>query len=246
MKLKTIIVDDEESARDIVFNLLTRFCPQVEVVALCKSVEEALKAIQIHEPQLVFLDIEMPNYAGFEIFNLVEKVNFETVFITAYEQYAIKAFEVSALDYLLKPIEIERLINAVEKVQSKVESNIQREKYSILTNTILEKNIRNIILQDKGNQVIVPLENIIAFEAQESYCTIYTLEKRFVQSKNLKYFENLLDENNDFVRIHKSWIINKKHLLSYSKSDLSIHLTGEIVAKLSKYKKQEFEQIMSF
>lgn len=246
MKLKTIIVDDEESARDVLFNLLQRFCPEVEIVDSCKSVIEAVRAIELHQPQVVFLDIEMPNYAGFELFNLVEKINFETIFVTAYEQYAIKAFEVSALDYILKPIEIDRLKSAVEKVRNQIEVKQQREKLSVLTETISQKKIQNIVLQCKGNQVVVPLENIIAFEAQESYCTVHTLDKRFIQSRNLKYFETLLDENSNFIRIHKSWLINKNHLLSYSKSELSIQLTGSISAKLSKYKKQEFEELLVF
>lgn len=246
MKLKTIIVDDEESARDVLFNLLQRFCPEVEIVDSCKSVIEAVRAIELHQPQVVFLDIEMPNYAGFELFNLVEKINFETIFVTAYEQYAIKAFEVSALDYILKPIEIDRLKSAVEKVRNQIEVKQQREKLSVLTETISQKKIQNIVLQCKGNQVVVPLENIIAFEAQESYCTVHTLDKRFIQSKNLKYFETLLEENSNFIRIHKSWLINKNHLLSYSKSELSIQLTGSISAKLSKYKKQEFEELLVF
>lgn len=246
MKLKTIIVDDEESARDVLFNLLQRFCPEVEIVDSCKSVIEAVRAIELHQPQVVFLDIEMPNYAGFELFNLVEKINFETIFVTAYEQYAIKAFEVSALDYILKPIEIDRLKSAVEKVRNQIEVKQQREKLSVLTETISQKKIQNIVLQCKGNQVVVPLENIIAFEAQESYCTVHTLDKRFIQSRNLKYFETLLDENSNFIRIHKSWLINRNHLLSYSKSELSIQLTGSISAKLSKYKKQEFEELLVF
>ena len=246
MKLKTIIVDDEESARDVLFNLLQRFCPEVEIVGSCKSVIEAVRAIELHQPQVVFLDIEMPNYAGFELFNLVEKINFETIFVTAYEQYAIKAFEVSALDYILKPIEIDRLKSAVEKVRNQIEVKQQREKLSVLTETISQKKIQNIVLQCKGNQVVVPLENIIAFEAQESYCTVHTLDKRFIQSRNLKYFETLLDENSNFIRIHKSWLINKNHLLSYSKSELSIQLAGSICAKLSKYKKQEFEELLVF
>ena len=120
-KIKTIVVDDEESARDVIKNLLVRFCPDIEIVDICTSVPEAVESIKIHKPQLVFLDIEMPNYAGFEIVNFFEEVNFEIVFLTAYEQYAIKAFEISAIDYLLKPISFARFSRAISKVQAKKE-----------------------------------------------------------------------------------------------------------------------------
>jgi two-component system, LytTR family, response regulator len=241
-KIQTIIVDDEESARDVIKNLLVRFCPDIEIVAICKSVPEAVESIKIHQPQLVFLDIEMPNYAGFEIVNFFPEVNFDIVFITAYEQYAIKAFEISAIDYLLKPIEIDRLKKAVEKVKLQVVSKIQKERLEVLTETINTKKIRNLVIQDKGEQIVCSLEEVIAFEAQESYCMVHTTTKKYIQSKNLKHFENLLDENPEFLRIHKSWIINKKHVLKYSKSELNVFLTNSIIAKLSKYKKQEFEQ----
>lgn len=240
-KIKTIIVDDEESARDVIKNLLVRFCPDIEIVDICKSVPEAVESIKIHKPQLVFLDIEMPNYAGFEIVNFFEEVNFEIVFLTAYEQYAIKAFEISAIDYLLKPVEIDRLKKAVEKVKLQVVSKIQKERLELLTETISSKKIKNLVIQDRGEQIVCPLEDVIAFEAQESYCMVHTTTKKYIQSKNLKHFENLLDENQKFMRIHKSWIINKKHILKYSKSELNIYLNNSLVAKLSKYKKQEFE-----
>lgn len=246
MKIKTLIVDDEESARDVLVNLLNRFCPDVEVLATCESVEECLEAIKINEPNLIFLDIEMPNYAGFELFKLVDNVNFETVFTTAYEQYAIKAFEVSAVDYLLKPIDIDRLKSAVEKVKNQIDVRLQKDRMKVFTDTFTQRKLNNIVIIDKGCQIICPIETIIAFEAQESYCTIYTSTNRYVQSKNLKHFESLLDENKEFVRVHKSWIVNLKKLESYNKAELRIQLTGGISAKVSKYKKQEFEVLMAF
>lgn len=245
-KIKTIIVDDEESARDVIKNLLVRFCPDIEIVAICKSVPEAVESIKINQPQLVFLDIEMPNYAGFEILNFFEEVNFEIVFITAYEQYAIKAFEISAIDYLLKPVEIDRLKKAVEKVKLQVNSKIQKERLEVLSEAITSKKIKNLVIQDKGEQIVCPLDEVIAFEALESYCTVHTNTRKYVQSKNLKHFEMLLDENPEFIRVHKSWIINTKHIVKYSKSDLSIILNNDVLAKISKYKKQEFEEILAY
>ena len=117
--LRTIIVDDEQSAQDVLENLLDRYCPSVQLLDKCSNVEEAVASIEKNQPDIVFLDIEMPNYAGYELVSFFETVNFDIIFITAYDHYAIKAFEVSAVDYLLKPVDIERLKSAVDKVQEK-------------------------------------------------------------------------------------------------------------------------------
>ena len=118
-KIKAILVDDEESARDVLENLLRRFCPEIDLLDKCNNVEQAVESIKQHKPNLVFLDIEMPNYAGYELVDFFTEIDFEIIFVTAYDQYAIKAFEVSAVDYLLKPIEIERLKESVSRVSPK-------------------------------------------------------------------------------------------------------------------------------
>ena len=119
-KIRAILVDDEESARDVLENLLKRFCPEVELLAKCTNVEQAVASIRELQPDLVFLDIEMPNYAGYEIVKFFPEINFELIFVTAYDKYAIRAFEVSAVDYLLKPIDIDRLKNAVSRVMKQL------------------------------------------------------------------------------------------------------------------------------
>lgn len=239
--LKAILVDDEESSRDVLGNLLARFCPDVELKAKCKNLLEAVEEIKKHTPDIVFLDIEMPNYAGYEIVNFFDDITFEIVFVTAYDNYAIKAFEIAALDYLLKPIVIERLKASVNRVKEKKLSTSPSQQLNLLNETIQNKELKNILLTDKGQQYIVAIDNIIAIEAQESYCIIYTTEKRFIASKNLKHFETLLETIPNFIRSHKSWLINKSYILHYSKSDLTIQLKGNLMAKLSKYKKAEFE-----
>lgn len=240
--LKAILVDDEEGARDVLSNLLLRFCPQVELLAKCGNVLEAVEEIKKLEPDVVFLDIEMPNYAGYEIVNFFDEVNFDIVFVTAYDQYAIRAFEIAAIDYLLKPIEIDRLKQAVERVSQQRNKKDQADRLDLLKESLKSKEVNNIVVADKGQQHIIPLEKLIAIEAQASYCVLYTNDKQFVASKNLKYFETILESVPNFFRVHKSWIINKDHLLNYSKSELSIHLSNGLTAKLSKYKKVEFEE----
>jgi two-component system LytT family response regulator len=240
-KLKAILVDDEESARDVLENLLLRFCPEVTLVAKCSNVLQAVEVITKEQPNIVFLDIEMPNYAGYEIVNFFKEINFEIIFVTAYDQYAIRAFELSAIDYLLKPIDIERLKVAVSKVKTQIDLEKNSQRLQLLSTTLQTKEVKNIMVSEKGNQYLVPVDSIIAIEAQESYCYIYTTDKKYMVSKNLKHFETIFADNRSFIRVHKSWLIAKEHIINYSKSDLSINLTNGLIAKLSKYKKAEFE-----
>jgi two-component system LytT family response regulator len=244
-KLRAILVDDEEGARDVLQNLLLRFCPDVELIAKCENVTKAVEVINNEKPDLVFLDIEMPNYAGYEIVNFFKEINFEIIFVTAYDQYAIRAFEIAAIDYLLKPIDIERLKLAVARVLQQRNIQQQSQRLNLLSNTLESKQLINIVVSDKGQQNIIPIESIIAIEAQESYCIIHTTEKKIVASKNLKHFETVLESLPQFIRVHKSWMVNKKHIKNYSKSDLSIQLSNGLLTKLSKYKKAEFEAAIS-
>ena len=245
-KIKAIIVDDEESARDVLQNLLHLFCPNVELIAKCENVLQAVDVIKKEEPDLVFLDIEMPNYAGYEIVNFFEKINFEIIFVTAYDQYAVRAFEIAAIDYLLKPIDIDRLKLAMARVFQRYNVEQQAERLSLLSTTLESKQLKNIIISDKGQQNVVPISSIVAIEAQESYCIIHSTDKKYFASKNLKHFEILLEALPQFFRVHKSWVINKDFLENYSKSDLSIKLSNGLITKLSKYKKAEFEAAISF
>jgi len=243
-KIKAILVDDEAAARDVLENLLKRFCPDINLVDKCSNVLEAVESIKLNQPNVVFLDIEMPNYAGFEIVKFFESVQFEIIFVTAYDKYAIRAFEIAAIDYLLKPIDIERLRESIAKLQTVVDFKHQAERLSLLSSTLETKLIKNISITERGIQHIIPINSIIAIEAQESYCYIHTDTKKYMVSKNLKSYETMFESLSHFVRVHKSWIINLNHMVNYSKSDLVINLTNGIVAKLSKYKKAEFEALI--
>lgn len=244
MKLKAIIIDDEQRARDVLNNLIARFCPQVEVIALCENVLSAVELIKKQQPDIVFTDIEMPQYAGYELVNFIDKINFEIIFVTAYDQYAVRAFEVAAIDYLLKPVEIDRLREAVARVENRKGKMQQIENIAVLKEAIEKKKINNMIIFDKGQRYIVPLHSIIAIEACESYCLIFTTTTQLTASKNLKHFEMSLEGNTNFFRVHKSWIVNKNHIQHYSKTDLTIQLSNQIATKLSKYRKLEFEQFL--
>lgn len=245
-KIRAIIVDDEESARNVLANLLLRFCPEVELIGKYSNIPAAVEACKGDAPDLAFLDIEMPNYAGFEIVKFFETIPFEIIFVTAYDKYALRAFEISAIDYLLKPVDIERLKEAVSRVKKQSNLKQHSERLSLLGSTLQSKEVKSILVTDKGYQQIVPVDSIIAIEAEESYCTIHTLEKKHTVSKNLKHFETVFADNPNFFRVHKSWMISKKHIVNYSKSELLINLSNGLTARLSKYKKAEFEESITF
>ena len=241
-----ILVDDEESARNILSNLITRFFPEIEIVAKCQDVEEAVLEINRTKPDLVFLDIEMPNYAGYEIVSFFKQIDFEIIFITAYDQYAIKAFEISAVDYLLKPIEIERLKGAIERFKIKKKTKFAAENYSVLTESLSDNTIQKLVLPYKDTQKVVMLEDIVALEANDSYCNVHCIGGEvYVVSKNLKHYERLLEEKSNFVRTHKSWMVNVDHFIAYTPTNQSIELTNGLIAKVSRYKKADFETAIS-
>ena len=245
-KISAVIIDDEDSARDVLENLLARFCPEVELVGKYPDLVSGVDGINKLCPELVFLDIEMPNYAGHEILSFFDKINFHIIFVTAYDSYALKAFEMAAVDYLLKPVDIDRLKLAVEKAQANILSKTISENFDILKDSLATSKIQNIVIKHRGDQVVIPLEDIIAIEAQESYSNIHTVKKMYVASKNLKHFESMLDDNKCFFRSHKSWIINCNKIDSYSKSKGEIVLQTNVVAKLSKYRKEAFAEVLSF
>lgn len=243
VKLKALIVDDEESARSILYNLLQSYKDNIEVKALCDNVESAVEAIKIHQPDLVFLDIEMPNYSGLELVSFFKEINFEIVFVTAYNHFAVKAFELSAFDYLLKPIELSRLDSTISNFINKVSKNKDALNYQILKESLSQKSVQKIIVNHQGNQKAVLLSEVIAIEAKEAYAVVLDKNgQQYVMSKNLKHFELLLADNKEFFRVHKSWIVNYHHIIKYSNAEHAIYLTNNVEAKLSKYKKAEFDE----
>lgn len=241
--IKALLVDDELSAINNLSFLLGKYCPNIEIVATANNIDEAVLVLSKTEVDVVFLDIEMPEKSGFELFEETPQ-QFQTIFVTAYDEYAVKAFEVSAVDYLLKPIEVQRLQKAVTKLNNK-----QAQQLNI--NTLqhnLTKNIEQIIIPYKDIQLMIKLENIICFEANQSYCVIHCIEdgtyKNYIYSKSLKYFNDLLSTNPTFYRSHRSWLINLKKIISFSKRNYLIVLENDIRAQISKYKIKEFNKLI--
>lgn len=244
-KLKSILVDDEPAARDVLERLLIRNCPSIEILAKCPDVESAVKKIKELQPDVVFLDVQMPNYAGYEIVDFFDEIDFEIIFVTAYDQYAIKAFELSAVDYLVKPISRQRLIESIEKLDKKTKEKNGFKDYQILKNSIQKKELEKIVISELGNKRVLQLNDIIAIEAQGSYSNIHIAnDKNILVSKNLKHFESVLPEDGSFFRSHKSWIISTEYINAFNKNKGEIALNqGSIIARLSKYKIQEFQEL---
>ena len=215
---KAIIVDDEEMARTLLEGMLQLYCPEVEVVALCKDLPSGVKAIHKQKPDLVFLDIEMPGHSGLELLDFFDEneIDFSVIFVTAYNRYAIQAFKLSAIDYLLKPIETEDLKNAVDLFIKQKE----RVNYAILKNNLQAHVSKKIGINGVSSIVFVDVDDILFFQADGSYSMVFLKDgKTIIASKSLKHFENILVENLHFFRCHKSYIVNLNYITEYVKSD---------------------------
>lgn len=218
--LKAIIIDDEPKARLLLQGLLSTFCPEITVVAEAKDLPNGVKEIRKHKPDLVFLDIEMPEHSGLELpaFFDEDEIHFSIIFTTAYNQYALQAFKLSAIDYLLKPIEPDELVATVQRF-------LKKNKNEIVNKHVLKESLKNwdtqhIALPTSNGMKFIDLKDIILFKADNSYTEIYTTSKeKFVASRTLKTFEDALCDNPQFFRCHKSYIVNTAFISDYIKGD---------------------------
>lgn len=215
MKLTAIIVEDEETSRDILKNYLKKYCPNVSVLGEASNVDEALELINKYNLDLVFLDVEMPYGNAFDLLDKVENINFETVFVTAYNHYAMEALNAHASYYLMKPISIDELIKAVDYV-----SEIKTKENALQNQVLIPKNNgvngKITIPQQDGFEVLNTTD-ILYCKADDNYTEIYlNTNKKKVVSKTLKYFEDALNGAN-FARVHKSYLVNVNEVVKYVK-----------------------------
>lgn len=247
MKLKIIIVEDEKNSREGLKNLLSEFCPTTEVIGMASNVDEGLKLIKELEPDLLLLDIEMQSATGFDLLEKVADIRFDVIFTTAYEQYAIKAIKFSAMDYLLKPIDIKELIQAVERVQNKRSNGAsnQQVKYLLENLQAAPSKINKITLSTSDGMVFLPVSEIIRCEAQGAY-TQFNLKngKKILVSKNLKEYELLLHDYK-FLRVHNSHLINLEEVGRYVKADGGYAVMNDGThIPISNTRKDEFLELM--
>lgn len=238
--IRTIIIDDERSCIKTLVADLERHCPQVQILQQCESAKDGLKAIQQLDPDLVFLDINMPWMSGLELLEVVGEINFDVIFTTAHDQYAVKAFKLSAIDYLLKPVDQEELIAAVRKVETK-RTGVSKEQLEQLQENISPSApLRKIGIPSREGIDFVPIQEILYCEASSNYTYVYLQNgRKLLSAKTLKEFEYLL-ENDGFCRIHQSNLINLNHLLKYYRGDGGyVIMSNQASLNVSRSKKEE-------
>ena len=215
MKLNAILVEDEKLSRDILSNYLQKYCPNINLVGQAENIKEGLKLIENNDLDLVFLDVEMPYGNAFDLLDQVEDRSFETIFVTAYNNYAIDALNAHASYYLMKPIEIDELIKAVNYVESiKLKENALQEKILVPITTGVQGKIT--IPQQDGFEIL-ETKDIMFCKADDNYTEIYlNTNKKKVVSKTLKYFDEILADSG-FARIHKSYLVNVNEITKYVK-----------------------------
>lgn len=245
--IRSVIVEDEQKAREALKSLLSRYCPEVMVCAEANGVESGRDAINEHNPDLVFLDIEMSDGSGFRLLEKFENNKFEVIFTTAFEQFAIKAIRYQALDYLLKPIVPEELIAAVDKVKIlKAKKNSIKTFESMLTSYgSMPPERKKISLATSDKIHIVDIEQIVRCESDNYYTHFYfTNGKHLLISKTLKEVEGLLEES-DFIRPHKSHLINIHFIQNFVRDDGGyITLTDGSKIPVSRRKKEKVLEII--
>lgn len=218
--IRAIVVEDEKSNRDNLAKILSAYCPKVEVLALCASAIEGRKAIAEHSPDLVFLDIEMPGGSGFSLLESMEKINFEVIFVTAFDHYGIKAVKFCALDYLLKPVDILELVQAVDKVENRMAEKTENLRMKNLLSNRQSKTIHQKIAIPLSDKIeFIEIVSIVRCEGESNYTHIYLKNgEHILASKTLKEFDELLSEHN-FLRVHQSHLINLNEIKTYVKAD---------------------------
>ena len=215
MNIKAIIVEDEQISRDILRNYVAKYCPNVELLGEASNIEEAQKLIEKHELDLVFLDVEMPFGNAFDLLEKVTHQTFETVFVTAYDHYAIEALNNQATYYLLKPISIDELIKAVGIVTEIKERENELEA-AVLTPKITHQVNGKITIPQQDGFEVVAVNEILFCKADDNYTEIYFENSKKLVSKTLKYFEKALKDSS-FVRVHKSFLVNVNEITKYKK-----------------------------
>lgn len=242
--IRILIVDDEKKSRESLRMLINEFCDDIEVAGDAATISDAVKQINIINPDIVFLDIRMKGETGFDLFKNFEEINFEVIFTTAYSEYAIKAFQFSAIDYLLKPIDYKLLISAIEKSKLRLKT---KHFSQMQINTLLD-NLKpstasscKLALPTSTGLKFVKLNEILYCEGQNNYTVFYLLdETKLLVSKTLKEYEEMLKDHN-FFRIHKSYLINLEEIKEYIRGDGGyVVMNNKTSLNVSKRKKEAF------
>lgn len=242
MPVKAIIVEDELNSREVLKKMLVRYCPEIELSGEADDVSTALKIIHDSDPELIFLDIEMSGESGFDLLDKLKKPC-SVIFTTAYDKYALRAIKFSALDYLLKPIDSEELIQAVKKATGKQNNNEEKLKFLLDTLSKRSEYPNRISLPTGTAYEIVNINDIIRCESDGHYTTFILADKRkLLVSVSMKYYEEILPEDS-FVRVHHSHLININHVVRFLKTDGGYAIMSDnSQVEISRRKKEFFLQ----
>jgi two-component system, LytTR family, response regulator len=245
MKKKLLIIDDENRTREFVKKIIDSFQLDIEVFTDGENVETGIEAINRINPDIVLLDIQMPDGTGFDVLSSIETKNFEVIFITAYQEYAIKAIKFSALDYILKPIDSEELHSSIITAMDALEFKREDDQYLALENNIQATNRRKLVLKTQESVFVVDLSEIMRCEADKNYTFFYLSSgKKILVSRTLKDFETMLN-GYGFFRIQQSHLINLEYLDRYDKTQGgAIIMKDGVSVPLSSAKKEQFFKLL--
>jgi two-component system LytT family response regulator len=242
---RALITDDEADARSIIKRFLQQTFPEILVAGEATGKAQAVELINRHKIDLLFLDIELEDGTGFELLDSLPEINFKVIFTTAHNDFAIKAFRYNAIDYLLKPIDPDDFITAVQKAQQHIDLGILRRQFDQLLTTAKQKSFDRITLTTSSGHVFAQTKDIIRIETYGNYSFVFlSASERLLVSRNLKEFEEMLPEP-DFFRIHQSHIINTGHVKKYIKDDGGyVVMADETKIPISRRRKEEFMSVL--
>jgi two-component system, LytTR family, response regulator len=247
MNIKAILIDDEKSSTVALKWLLETYCPDVNVVAVCDSGETGIAAIREHKPDVVFLDIEMPKMNGFEVLENLGDINFEVVFTTAYDQFAVKAFRYSALNYLLKPVDPDDLVTTIGKLKEK-KSAPSKEQMDLLFKSLLQREqpVERVALSTNDGLIFVQTKDITYCRAESNYTYVVMADGRnILVAKTLKEIDATLS-GKDFIRVHNSFLVNINHISKFVRGDGGfIVMPDGTQITISRSKRDEFFQLFA-
>lgn len=245
-QMKVVIVDDERDAVEALSIMLNDFVEEVEIIGTSNSVLNATKLINETKPDIVFLDVEMPYANGFDLLDIVSYKDFQLVLTTAYNHYAIKAIKVNAVDYLMKPIDIDELVIAVEKTRELKEKQLVPLNANFNLKKEVVAPISKIPIAIKGDYIFLDLEDIQYIQSEGSYSIIWTFDKRYMTAKNLKYHELLLAGSN-FLRLGNSYLVNIEKVIKYLKEDGGmVQLQNKSKIPVARNRKKDLKRRLKF
>ncbi len=239
--IRAIIVDDEQHCIDRVLKLISNYDTNIEVIATCQTVDDAIKRTNELNPDLVFLDIEIHDKTGFDYLEQLGDYDFNLIFTTAFNDYAIKAFKYSAMDYLLKPIDQDDFVGAMERLNKRVTStDTEIQIKMLLSNLKKEDQKKTIRIPTTDGFEIIEIRDIIHCEADTSYTHIHTKDNKYLVSKGIRFYEELLKDVN-FFRVHNSYLVNVDHVKKYTKGKGGyVTMSNNTTIDVSTRKKEDF------